>query len=710
MKSDSHIIKKEGIQLTVLLLAATLFNILSSLLVARLKLPLYLDTIGTVFAAALGGLFPGILTAVATSVFCNFIHSVALYYVLISVLVAVCTAWFVRNNQFQKKGGFLCLVLSLSLIGGVIGSLFQWILLKGPQFSDVEEMARALSASTGLPFIPCFVLINIGLNLIDKGLGAALAFLVLSAIPKEKQLRLRNSFWKQKPLSEEEARTLRKKKSNSRTSLQLRINTTLMVTTCLLTVIMVWISINLYYENVRKEYTENALSAAKFAAEIVDVERINDYLSQGEDAEGYRETKELLYKIRENSRGVKYLYLVKIQKDGCHFIFDLDSEDMESYVPGEKVEFEEAFLPYLPALFAGEEITPIESDDITGWVLTAYYPVKNEAGETVCYAGADVSMVYLSSYVRGFLVKILLIFSGFVVLILGYGIWISSYYMIYPINSMAERTEGLMQVSGDQKALDQNVEKLRQLDIHTGDEVEQLYHTICKMAADTAEQMRDIRYYADATAKMQNGLIITMADMVENRDADTGAHIQKTAAYVKIILEGLKKKGYYADKLTPKYMSDVVTSAPLHDVGKINISDTILNKPGKLTDEEYEIMKTHTTAGKKIMERAISTVQGENYLKEARNMAAYHHERWDGRGYPEKLLGEAIPLSARVMSVADVFDALTSPRVYKPAFSLEKALAIIQEGSGTQFDPKCVEVFMDALPEVKLVLKKYQGI
>ncbi|MBQ1881552.1 MAG: HD domain-containing protein, partial [Lachnospiraceae bacterium] len=221
------------------------------------------------------------------------------------------------------------------------------------------------------------------------------------------------------------------------------------------------------------------------------------------------------------------------------------------------------------------------------------------------------------------------------------------------------------------------------------------------------EHLRSIRRLSDSTAKMQDGLIITMADLVESRDSDTGAHVQKTAAYVKIIVEGLKKKGYYLQKITPKFMSDVVRSAPLHDVGKINIPDEVLNKPGKLTDEEYEIMKTHTTAGKRIMENAISTVEGDNYLKEARNMAAYHHERWDGKGYPEGIHGEVIPLSARIMAVADVFDALTSPRVYKPAFPLEKALAILEEGKGTQFDPKCVEVFMDSLPEVKVILKKY---
>ena len=167
----------------------------------------------------------------------------------------------------------------------------------------------------------------------------------------------------------------------------------------------------------------------------------------------------------------------------------------------------------------------------------------------------------------------------------------------------------------------------------------------------------------------------------------------------------------YADQLTEAYIQDVVNSAPLHDVGKIQVSDTILNKPGKLTDEEFEIMKTHTTDGAEIISRAIDTVSEENsgYLKEAMNLAHYHHEKWHGQGYPCGLAGEDIPLSARVMAVADVFDALVSKRSYKEGFPFEKAMDIIREGSGNHGDPKVVNAFVNAQDEVHRVMNTYMG-
>ena len=439
----------------------------------------------------------------------------------------------------------------------------------------------------------------------------------------------------------------------------------------------------------------------------MDGDSVDEWLSNGGKGEGYMRTKQMLASVLSSSVDIEYLYVYKIKEDGCHVVFDFDVLDTAGDTVGTVISFDEGFMKYLPDLLAGREIEPIITNDKYGHLLTAYDPVYDSNGECVCYAGADVDMGTISFMTRSFLVEMIAVFSSFFILMAAIVVWITDYRVTFPLNSITRAVEDYTTAKDDQKDLDKKVRSIRSLEIRTGDEVERLYKAICLMASTNAEQMRSIRRLSDTTAKMQDGLIITMADMVENRDSDTGAHIQKTAAYVKIIVEGLKKKGYYAEKITPKFMSDVVRSAPLHDVGKIDIPDKILNKPGKLTDEEYEIMKTHTTAGKRIIENAISITQGDNYLKEARNMAAYHHERWDGKGYPEKLHGEVIPLSARIMAVADVFDALTSPRIYKPGFPLEKSLSIINEGSGTQFDPRCVEVFMDSLEDVKKVLRKY---
>ncbi|MCR5468011.1 MAG: HD domain-containing protein [Lachnospiraceae bacterium] len=682
-----------------------LINVVIAFLTSLFKLPMYFDTIGTIAIASMTGLFPGILVAVITNLLCGFFNEYALYYSIINVLIAIVTAWFVRYKKYEKILWLFEYVLVLAAISGILGTAVQWVLMSGPQFDDVAEAAAALSQKTNFNYFISATIVNIGLSFVDKTITVFCAFFCIRFIPEEKRKAMWASGWKQTPLTDDVISTITEKRGMQ--SVRGKMGLLISAVSVTLVLVMSWISINEYYKKTMEQYTTDALNATRLAAEFIDGDSIELYLRKGESAPGYQETKNLLYKIRDNATGVKYLYVLKISKKEYTFVFDLDTDDEPGNPLGYTNPIEEAFEPILTKLLAGEEIDPIESDDTYGWLLTTYYPVKNSAGKTVCYVGADVSMSYLSDYTIEFLVKSLIIFAGFFILVYGYALSASGYSLVYPLSTITMSAKDFVENIGDQKSVDKSVKNIRAMNIHTGDEVEELYLAICRMEANMAEQIRDIRHYADATAKMQNGLIITMADMVESRDSDTGSHVQKTAAYVKIILKGLKKKGYYESKLTAKYMADVEMSAPLHDVGKINISDVILNKPGKLTDEEYEIMKTHTTAGKEIMENAISTVEGENYLKEARNMAAYHHERWDGKGYPEGLHGEVIPLSARVMAVADVFDALTSARIYKPAFPIEKALEILQEDSGTQFDPKCVEVFMDSLPEVKQVLRKY---
>lgn len=208
-------------------------------------------------------------------------------------------------------------------------------------------------------------------------------------------------------------------------------------------------------------------------------------------------------------------------------------------------------------------------------------------------------------------------------------------------------------------------------------------------------------FYHEQVSGMQSGMITLMAEIVENRDDNTGGHIKRTAKYVEGIAAELKRQGVYGDILSDRYMRDMVVAAPLHDIGKIHIPDAVLNKPGRLTEEEFEIMKTHTTAGEELLIHAKTELGESGYLNMAVEMAAYHHEWWNGKGYPYGIKGEEIPLCARIMAVADVFDALTSRRCYKDAMPLEKAYAIIREESGTHFDPAVVEAFFAAEKKIE---------
>ena len=198
--------------------------------------------------------------------------------------------------------------------------------------------------------------------------------------------------------------------------------------------------------------------------------------------------------------------------------------------------------------------------------------------------------------------------------------------------------------------------------------------------------------------KIQNNLITSLATAVEERDENTGGHIVRTEEYVAKLVNKIRKKEKYS-KLPKLYFRNVIMAAPMHDLGKIKIPDSILNKPGKLTPEEYDIMKKHSEYGAQVIQNSMKNVDDDTYINVAINIAKYHHERYDGTGYPEGLKGEQIPLEARIMSLADVYDALISKRPYKEAFSKEKAMQIIKEGMGTQFDPELTPIFLEVIQQ-----------
>ena len=193
----------------------------------------------------------------------------------------------------------------------------------------------------------------------------------------------------------------------------------------------------------------------------------------------------------------------------------------------------------------------------------------------------------------------------------------------------------------------------------------------------------------------QEVAIEAMATLAEYRDPETGGHIQRTKRYVKVLAEHLRYYPKFSDVLDDQVIRMLYLSAPLHDIGKVAVHDNILLKPGKLTAEEFEEMKKHTTYGRDAIHSAGQKLKGKSFLRYAEEVACSHHEKWDGSGYPEGLKGEAIPVSGRLMAVADVYDALISKRVYKPPFSHGKAVATIAEGRGTHLDPDMVDAFLE---------------
>ncbi len=233
-------------------------------------------------------------------------------------------------------------------------------------------------------------------------------------------------------------------------------------------------------------------------------------------------------------------------------------------------------------------------------------------------------------------------------------------------------------------------------------ELEQYHNSLESLVKEQAEQLIE---RSKRIGEIQEKVIVGLANLIESRDGSTGKHVKNTQGYVRMIVEELRRRGKFTEVLDEEYMQNVCKAAPLHDIGKIKIPDSILQKPGRLTPEEYETMKKHTVYSEDIIRDIIGDVEDEAYVKVAVDIAMYHHERWDGGGYPEGLAGETIPLCARIMAVADVFDALYEERCYKqPVRPMRKVLDILEEGKGTQFDPVIVDVFNAMEPVLKELL------
>ncbi|MBR2796787.1 MAG: HD domain-containing protein [Clostridia bacterium] len=701
--------RSRWVHLVVLCVVGLLINYLLAKVPLALKFPLFLDNVGSALAAALGGYIPGIVVGFFT----NFINGIGAhettYYGSLTVLIAICSAWFAERGYYGKLSKLPIVVFTFALIGGGLGSVLTWTLY-GFEFGtslSAPLAQRILDTGIMSPFWAQFAA-DMLVDVLDKALTVAIVAIVLKVLPQSLKDKLYFAGWQQAPLTRKKlmaADHKRARRMSLRSKIILLVAAAMVIIAGVVTVISF-----IHFQNAAiDEQIKLAYGVANVASDAIVADRVDEFIEKGEAAEGYALIDKRFNDLVSSAEEIEYVYAYKILEDGCHVVFDADTPETPGSQPGDVVEFDEAFMKDLPILLAGGEIPPITSNEKYGWLLTIYKPVYDSQGVCQCYVGVDINMNHIATSGYQFMARVVSLFFGFFLLILTGAIWLAEYNIILPINTMDIATENA--VYNTEEARARTVERIHELDIHTGDEIENLYHSVVRTTEDMVGTIENVEHQNEVISRLQNGLILVLADMVESRDKCTGDHVRKTAAYADIILRELKRKGVYLDQLTDAFMQDVVNSAPLHDVGKIQVSDAILNKPGKLTDEEFEIMKTHTTAGAEIISRAIDMVAEENsgYLKEAMNLAHYHHEKWNGQGYPCGLAGEDIPLSARIMAVADVFDALVSKRSYKDGFPFEKAMDIIREGSGSHFDPKVVDAFVSAQDEVRRVMNTYMG-
>lgn len=696
---------KSNKQVIAVIILCLIINVVGNAIVSALNLPIYLDSVGTIIAGAVCGYIPGIIVGLATNIIKCVGDISSIFYSSINVLFAVLAAYLSQRGYFKNIFKTILSAFLFAIIGGGLSSVLSWFLYGFDITSISVPFVLNLYNKGILNGFFASLSVNLIYDFADKLISVLIAFLFIHFVCGKNYLDMWVSGWRQGALTKQEIAYV-KSYNKSKVSLQTKILLFSSLSMIIIAITQIVIGSSLFNQMFIREHEQMAYHVTEFAKRSIDPDMVDSFIQEGYDNKSYSKIEEQLSKIKQTVEEIEYLYVYKIEEDGCHVVFDIDTEDLEGGTPGDIIPFDESFSPYIKSLLAGEEIDPIITNDTYGYLLTVYNPLYDKEGNCVCYVAADIKMGNLNTVIYRYLAKTISIFLGFFILVFVIVLWFSKYNIILPILSMSSATSSF--VLNDNQKKEDGVKRMKELDIKTGDEIETLYNSILKTSSDSVAYVTEIQNQKEKMIKMQDGLITVLAEVVESRDAYTGMHVKKTADYVKLIIDKLQEAGVYSDEISEEFAASVTSSAPLHDVGKIKIPDAILNKPGKLTDEEFEIMKTHTTQGSEIIETAIEIVPDPMFLEETKNLAEYHHEKWDGTGYPKGLKGEEIPLSARIMAVADVFDALVSERSYKKGFPYEKAFAIIEEGSGHHFDPNIVDVFLNNKEEViKIAETKY---
>ncbi|MBR5359383.1 MAG: hypothetical protein IK123_00715, partial [Lachnospiraceae bacterium] len=495
------------------------------------------------------------------------------YYVVLSTMIAACGTYFGRKGYYKKFSKALLTIPVYAFIGGVFGSILTYLLYGFGMGEGISSsFARGLLDKGIMNVFWAQMTSDVIIDIIDKAITVVLAYIIIKLIPDKLKPGLWLTGWRQAPLTDDAISDAKRHSITRSFSLRGKILAIISIIMFCVAVVTTFISYLLFQSFAMRQYTYSCTSAAKLAANLINPKKVEEYASvgKGQSSSDYVVIKNKLEGIREGNPDIEYIYVYKFLEDGVEVIFDLDTPEVPGVSPGSVIELEEYLVPYKDKLVAGEPIEPLLDDTQYGQLLTVFEPVYDAFGNCVCYAAADIKVEDIKLSTLNYMTKVFSLFMGFYVFILALCIWLVDYHLIYPITAMTVSARKFAYDSEEAREI--SVERLQHLDISTGDEIENLYDSLSKTIAETVGYIEDVEAKGEEIAHMQNGLIYVLADMVESRDKNTGDHVRKTAAYVRLILEKMKERGIYADKLTDEYMADVANSAPLHDVGKIMVS------------------------------------------------------------------------------------------------------------------------------------------
>lgn len=519
-----------AIKLVAICAAGVMLNVVGSTVARHLDTKVYLDTFGTVFIAVLGGYVPGIAVGFFTNIFGSGFDIDEMYFGFVSIAIAIISAFLAQKGYYDKFPKILLTIPATALVTAFLGSFIEEMLKPMHSFDSAEQF--------GMHFMQ-----NFSCEILDKGLAIIAAFFLIKLVPDALKESFRLMGKMQAPLSPSMHEAM-KTQNAFVLSLRTKMVFTLMSITIIGAVAISAISYAIYQDSTIKDRIRIADGIVTMVVNEINPKRVDEYIALGYKAQGYRDVEHKLYKIRASNSDIKFLYVYKIMEDGAHVVFDLSTGNIEASEPGEVEEFEPPFYEYIDDLIAGRPIPPVISDDKYGYLLTVYKPVYNSLGQCTCYAAIDFSMDQLTEYGRTFIAKVVALFSGAVVFILVLGLSFIENNIILPVNTMACCARNFAYDS--EEAREQNVERIRSLDIKTKDEIENLYAAFLQTTSDSMNSFENFQ-----RAKIEVAVM--------NRLAHTDS------------LTGIKNKTAYTER-TGKLDADIAAGTALFAIVMIDVN------------------------------------------------------------------------------------------------------------------------------------------